>query len=50
MNSDISEKSLLYPHIHTVTYGKWELKNDKYGQMYNLFKEYEIDYNVRGIL
>jgi hypothetical protein len=47
-NANIAEKSVLFPHIHTIAYGKWAFSNDKYGQLHNLLKEYNIDYKPRG--
>jgi hypothetical protein len=49
-NIKLSEDSKMYPHIHTVAYGKWELLNDSYKQLDSLFKEYNIDKTNRGVL
>lgn len=49
-NVKLSEDSVMFPHIHTVTYGKWELRNDSYGVLKSLLKEYGIDIQTRGIL
>jgi hypothetical protein len=38
----------IFLHIHTIANGKWAFSNDKYGQLHNLLKEYNIDYKPRG--
>jgi hypothetical protein len=43
-----AEHSLSFPHIHSVTYGKWELNNSK--NLKNILNEYNIDIMKRGIL
>ena len=48
-NIKLSEDSLLFPHIHTITCGKWVLNNDFYKVLPSLFKEYKINVKNRGI-
>jgi len=43
-----AEDSILFPHIHTVTYGRWVISNDSYKKFDTLFKEYNINPNIRG--
>jgi len=46
--STIAQDSIMFPHIHTVAYGKWAMNNDSYNVLDSLFKLYNIDKNKRG--
>jgi hypothetical protein len=45
-----AEDSVLFPHIHSIAYGKWAISNDSYKKFDLLFKEYNINPNIRGTL
>jgi len=47
-NSIIAEDSNMFPHIHTIGYGRWALCNDKYGILESLLTQYNINKNIRG--
>ena len=49
-NVRLSEDSMLFPHIHSIAYGKWAISNDSYKKFESLFKEYNINTEIRGIL
>jgi hypothetical protein len=47
-NSLIAQDSTMFPHIHTIGYGRWAMCNDKYNVMESILIEYNIDKNLRG--
>ena len=49
-NVRLSEDSILFPHIHSITYGKWVISNDSYNKFELLFKEYNINTDIRGVI
>ncbi len=49
-NVRLSEDSILFPHIHSITYGKWVISNDSYNKFALLFKEYNINTDIRGVI
>jgi hypothetical protein len=49
-NVRLSEDSMLFPHIHSIAYGKWAISNDSYNKFEVLFKEYNINTEIRGTL
>jgi hypothetical protein len=46
--SIIAEDSKMFPHIHTIAYGRWAMCNDKYNKLDSLLLKYNIDKNTRG--
>jgi hypothetical protein len=49
-NIKLSEDSLLFPHIHSIAYGKWAINIDSYNKFDLLFKEYNINTEIRGTI
>jgi hypothetical protein len=49
-NVRLSEDSILFPHIHSITNGKWVISNDSYNKFELLFKEYNINTDIRGVM
>lgn len=47
-NSIIAEESKMFPHIHTITYGRWAMCNDKRNILDSLMLKYKIDKKKRG--
>ena len=47
-NSEIAQKSKIFPHIHTIAYGRWCMCNDKYNILDSLLLEYNINKKKRG--
>lgn len=47
-DSIIAQDSKMFPHIHTVAYGRWAICNDNYNIFDKLLNEYNIDKNKRG--
>ena len=46
--SVIAEDSKMFPHIHTIGYGRWSMCNDTYNNLELLLIQYNIDKNTRG--
>ena len=38
----------MFPHIHTITYGRWAMCNDKHNILDSLLLKYKIDKKKRG--
>ena len=38
----------MFPHIHTIGYGRWAMCNDKYNKLDSLLLEYNINKKLRG--
>tara|TARA_B110000114_G_scaffold181799_1_gene219924 strand:- start:1627 stop:2439 length:813 start_codon:yes stop_codon:yes gene_type:complete len=47
-DSVIAEDSKMFPHIHTIGYGRWAMCNDTYNNLELLLIQYNIDKNTRG--
>ena len=40
----------MFPHIHTITYGRWAMCNDNYNVLDSLLLEYNINKKKEDIL
>lgn len=47
-NSITGQDSKMFPHIHTIGYGRWAMCNDAYNILDSLLAKYNIDKNTRG--
>ena len=45
---NIAENSKMFPHIHTIAYGRWALCNDYYNKLETLLLYYNINIKIRG--
>jgi len=47
-DSLLAQDSKMFPHIHTIAYGRWAMCNDKYDKLNSLLMEYNINKFKRG--
>jgi len=50
LTSLIAQDSNMFPHIHTIGYGRWAMSNDKYNKLDSLLLEYNINKKLRGYI